>query len=240
MRLALNADVGEGMPSDAALMPYLDMASIACGGHAGDSATMQQTLALAAEFNVLVGAHPSYPDREHFGRRSIAMEASALIESLSTQLLALRQEALTAAVNIAYVKPHGALYNDMMCNESLLRIVLDVVRAELPGSKLMLLSTPDYPAIADICAAASVQPIFEVFADRAYTVRGSLVARSEPGAVLTQEQSLRRVGDIIERGVLLSVDGREFSMPMQSLCVHGDNPAAIATVQQIRELMPRG
>jgi UPF0271 protein len=239
-QLALNADVGEGMANDAELMPYLDMASIACGGHAGDLDSMTETVALAAAFNVSVGAHPSYPDRAHFGRHSMAIKDSALAASLSAQLHTLRQVALAAKVEITYVKPHGALYNDMMRSETLLRKVLAVVRQVLPGAKLMLLSTPDHVTVSDICVASGVAPIFEVFADRAYTRQGYLVARSEPGAVLTGEQSLSRVRDVLGRGVLRTLEGNDLTIPMQSLCVHGDNPAALATVQGIRELLPRG
>ena len=238
-RLTLNADLGEGMANDANLMPLLDMANVACGGHAGDQNSMRSTLQLAAKHGVAIGAHPSYPDREGFGRRSIEISATELQQSLHQQMTSLQVIASELEVPIRFVKPHGALYNDMMRDVYLLQQVLDVVTQCYPNAGFMLLASERHQRHTELCQQRRLNPIFEVFADRAYTSSGELVNRSHEGAVLTGEASVARVERLLITGQIEAHDGSPLSMPMHSLCVHGDNPAALAVVKRIRGMLPR-
>lgn len=238
-RLTLNADLGEGMANDADLMPLLDMANVACGGHAGDQFSMRTTLQLAAKHGVAIGAHPSYPDREGFGRRSLQISALELQQSLHQQMTSLQGIASELAATIRYVKPHGALYNDMMRDDCLLQQVLDVVAQCFPNSGFMLLASERHLRHEELCRQRGLTAIFEVFADRAYTPSGELVNRRQEGAVLTGEASIARVERLLKSGQIEANDGSALSMPMHSLCVHGDNPAALAVVQRIRGMLPR-
>ncbi len=239
-RLTLNADLGEGMANDADLMPLLDLANVACGGHAGDDSSMRDTLRLAAKHGVTIGAHPSYPDRDGFGRRSLAMPRSDLQDSLRAQLASLQRIASEQSARIHFVKPHGALYNDMMRDETLLDLVLDVVADCLPDGAVMLLANDRYLRHAERCQQRGLTAIFEVFADRAYTPTGELVDRRQVGAVLSEDEALERVARLLTSGQIEAYNGSLLTMPMHSLCVHGDNPAALSVVQRIRAMLPRG
>lgn len=236
----LNADLGEGMPHDAALMPMLDMANVACGGHAGDLCSMRETLILAAQYNVQIGAHPSYPDREGFGRRSLSLSREVLRTSLRQQLQDLNAVASDLSVAISHVKPHGALYNDMMQDTRLLHSVLETVSGVFPGAGFMLLATCDHEYHRAACEQYGLSPLFEVFADRAYSPNGTLLSRTQPGAVLNDAQALARVSSLLSRQVIAAHDGTELRFPMHTVCVHGDNPAAVTTVTRIREVLSRG
>lgn len=235
----INADVGEGMASDALLMPLLDMASVACGGHAGDPMTMRHTMQLAVRHGVTIGAHPSYPDREGFGRRRVSMPLESLQACLFDQLHTFKTLACEEGLEVRYVKPHGALYNDMMHDAALLDGILKIVAEVLPGAGFMLLGTLRHVEHRKTCEKYGLMPIFEVFGDRAYTPQGTLLARSEKGAVLTESDALAQLGSLFSRQVIIAHDGSELRLPMDSICVHGDNPAALATVTKLREMLPR-
>lgn len=235
----INADVGEGMATDALLMPLLDMANVACGGHAGDAISMRDTMRLAARHGVRIGAHPSYPDREGFGRRSLSLPLEALQACLFEQLHTFKTLANDDGHDVRYVKPHGALYNEMMQNTPLLDGILKIVAEVLPGVGFMLLGTIHHEEHRKACEKYGLMPMFEVFADRAYTPQGALLARSEKGAVLTESAALAQLSTLLSRQVIVACDGRELRLPMDSVCVHGDNPAALATVRRLREMLPR-
>ena len=197
-RLLLNCDIGESFGSwtmglDAEVMPFIDCANIACGFHAGDPQIMRKTVALALEHDVQIGAHPAYQDLAGFGRRSMAYTAQALQDLLHYQIGALDGICRAQGTRVSYVKPHGALYNDMMANPEQLRAVVRAVAAYDASLPLMLMATRDNSAAQAIGDACGVTLWFEAFADRAYDAAGHLVSRQLPGAVHHDEAVRLRV-----------------------------------------------
>lgn len=215
LQIDLNCDLGEGFPHDAELMPLITSANVCCGAHAGDEASIQRALGLASAHGVQVGAHPGFADREHFGRRERPVTPEQVLGLCEGQIGHLR----ALGGRVVYVKAHGALYN-MACRDATLAASLTRLRLPvmgLPGS-----------ALEAECARAMVPFIREGFADRRYRDDGSLVARTEPGAfVESPTEAVEQARRLIEtRGV-------------QSLCVHGDNPEAVAFVRALREALER-
>jgi UPF0271 protein len=218
----LNCDLGEGCPHDAELMPLITSANIACGFHAGDPLTALATLRLAVRHGSCLGAHPGYADREHFGRRELALSEEQVFADCVYQIGALAALAHSATGTLRYVKPHGALYNQACRDEALARPV--VAAAEqfglavmgLPGSRLEAVSQGRCPFLR------------EGFADRRYLPDGSLVPRSRPDAFVEgPDEAVQQVEWLLrEKGIA-------------SLCVHGDNPQAILFVRKLREALER-
>ena len=242
-RLLLNCDIGESFGSwtmglDAEVMPFIDCANIACGFHAGDPGIMRHTVALAVASNVRIGAHPAYQDLVGFGRRSMACSADEIRDLLHYQIGALDGICRTQGTRVAYVKPHGALYNDMMADPQKLRAVLQAVAQydrELP---LMLMATADNSAAQALGDEYGVPLCFEAFADRAYDAAGHLVSRRLPGAVHHDPAQIVDQALRLARGeALIAVDGSELRLHAQTLCVHGDNDSSVAAVQQIRQAL---
>ena len=241
MDLLLNCDLGEAAGGDqlaieAQVMPYIDQANIACGFHAGNAQIMDQTLALAKQHQVAVGAHPSYPDKFNFGRQSMTMTSPDLIACLNYQILSLEKNAKQHAIDLDYVKPHGALYNDMMINGHLRSAVMASV-ADSSCSTLMLQATANQETHRQEAEMFGIQLIFEVFADRAYRDCGALVPRHQSGAVLDTEKMLAQVSQLSHKGSLTTISGNPLKLDADSLCVHGDNPQAVSEISQIRAML---
>jgi len=242
--LLLNCDLGESygswkMGRDADAMPHIDQANIACGFHGGDPLVMQQTLALAKANNVMVGAHPAYPDLVGFGRRSMncsAVEISALV---SYQIAAIDGMAKNQGLELAYVKPHGALYNDMMAKQSVRAAIMQAIAEYHRPLRLTLLATPDSDMHREEADAVGVELWFEAFADRCYDDDGKLLARSKLGAVHTREKMLAQVEQICSTGTVTSVNGNTLNLTPDTLCVHGDNEEGIAAIVDIRNIIHR-
>jgi UPF0271 protein len=222
MQIDLNSDLGEGCAHDADLMPLITSANIACGYHAGDSATAHAALTAAAAHGVQVGAHPGFPDREHFGRREMDRPEPRVYEDCVYQIGALAGLARSAGVTLRYVKPHGALYNQACrddiyaCPVILAARLFGLAVMGLPDSRLQALSAGQCPFVA------------EGFADRRYLADGSLVPRSRPDAFVTDPAEAVRQAEW-----LISAKG------VQTLCVHGDNPHALAFVRALRDALTR-
>lgn len=242
-RLLLNCDIGESfgawtMGLDAEVMPHIDCANIACGFHASDPSIMRRTVALAVQHEVRIGAHPAYPDLVGFGRRSLACSAQEVEDMLLYQIGALDGICRAEGTRVSYVKPHGALYNDMMRNPELLRAVLRAVRLYDPALPLMLMSVRDNSAAEALAAEAGVRLWFETFADRAYDGAGFLVARSQPGAVHHDSaQVIAQALALASGKPLTASDGSALVLRADSLCVHGDNASSVAAVRRIREAL---
>ena len=240
--MLLNCDLGESYGSwridgDEQVMPYIDQANIATGFHAGDPLTMQRTLELAKRHGVSVGAHPSYPDLVGFGRRSMAMSEQELIASLHYQVAALDGMAASAGLQLAYVKPHGALYHDMMSRDAL-RITLMRGLAEYHRPLvLMLQATTRVEQHREEARAAGLELWFEAFADRCYDDDGSLLPRSNPQALHDGEQILRQVSQLRDSGTVTTIGGHRLPVLADTLCVHGDNEAAVRNIREIRALL---
>ena len=232
----LNADLGEtvdGMPTadDEAMFAVISSASIACGGHAGDAASMREAVILAERFGVAVGAHPSYPDRGSFGRLAVAMEASALAAAVGEQLARLH----LAGADVRYVKPHGALYHAVIRDREQADAVIRAV-AEFSatlGRPLPVLGLPG--GIAAAAASVGLPFVHEAFLDRGYLPDGSLVPRGRPDALLDDPQLVAaRAVRLAREGVVEAIDGTLVSADTASLCVHGDSPAAVAMARAVR------
>lgn len=236
MRVDLNADLGEtvdGVPTadDEAMFAVISSANVACGAHAGDAASMRDAVARAARFGVAVGAHPSYDDRENFGRVRRDPAPEDLRASVAAQLTALA----AAGADIRYVKPHGALYHAVIDDTQQARAVVAAVTdlSSRLGRALPLLGMDG--AIARVAASAGLPFVQEAFLDRGYTARGSLVARGEPGALVDDpavvaDRALRFVRD----RYVEAVDGSRITVDASSLCLHGDTPSAVAMAHAVR------
>jgi UPF0271 protein len=242
-RLLLNCDIGESygawtMGLDAEVMPFIDCANIACGFHAGDPSVMRKTVSLALAHDVMIGAHPAYPDLVGFGRRSMACSAAELEDLLHYQIGALDGICRAQGGRVRYVKPHGAMYNDMMAKPEQLRTVIQAIArydAQLP---LMLLSTRDNSAAQALGDEFGVQLWFETFADRAYDSAGHLVSRQLPGAVHHDPETIIAQALTLARGeTLVASDGSNLLLTTDTLCVHGDNASSVAAVQRIRQAL---
>ena len=221
----LNADVGELDPElDAAIIEVVSSVSIACGGHAGDDATMERVATLAAQRKVRVGAHPSFIDRENFGRTHIAVAPDVLREQIREQIQRL---AANSPVRIEYVKPHGALYHAAAVDEGVARALL----AAADGLALMGQPGALYLTIGQ---QAGMPIIHEAFADRAYSDDGRLVPRNHPGAVLQEEAALEQVVSLT-RGEVRTISGGLLTVRAQSVCLHSDTPGATALARRIAD-----
>ncbi|WP_214468474.1 5-oxoprolinase subunit PxpA [Microbacterium flavescens] len=232
----LNADLGEtvdGVPTadDEAMFAVISSASVACGGHAGDAASMRDAVERAARFGVAVGAHPSYPDRADFGRTAMAMAPDALAAEVAMQLGAL----VAAGADLRYVKPHGALYHAVTADrgqaDAVVRAVAD--QSELLGRALPVLGLGG--EIATAAASAGLPFVREAFLDRGYLPDGGLVARTAPGALLDDARAVAdRAVRLVREGVVEAVDGSLVEADAASLCLHGDSPSAVAMARAVR------
>jgi UPF0271 protein len=221
----LNADLGEGDPYDLALLRIVSSCNIACGGHAGDAETMRATVLSALENGVSIGAHPSYPDREGFGRRSGYLSGEELLVSLTAQINALGSVVMESGAALTHVKPHGALYNDAVNDRELADVIANAICASVPDA--MFVGLPE-SELQNAAVDHGLVFAAEGFIDRAYQDDGQLVPRSEPGAVhesleLVLPQAVSLVGKV------------------DTLCIHGDTPgAADAAAAVRRELEKQG
>lgn len=228
----LNADVGEGMGSDDALLGLVTSVNIACGGHAGTRAQMREVIERAGQQRVAIGAHPSYPDREGFGRRPMALSRAALHETIGQQVADLIDEASAAGDTVRYIKPHGALYHEVLHNSEHADALVSVA-AHL-GLPLLLAPQARDSAVGQIAERHRVALHSEGFADRGYDDAGILLPRTEPGALLTDADVALTQAIDLSRGRVRTASGATLTVNVTSLCVHGDTPGAVALAQSIR------
>ncbi|AYC34280.1 LamB/YcsF family protein [Pseudomonas cavernae] len=239
-RILLNCDMGESfgawrMGDDAHAMPLIDQANLACGFHAGDPLTIQRTVALAVQHGVSIGAHPSYPDLAGFGRRHLACSAEEVEALVLYQLGALDAFCQAAGTQLAYVKPHGALYNDLVRDDELLDAVLRACASFRRDLPLMVLALADNSRERRLAAAVGVPLLFEAFADRAYLADGQLAPRRLAGAVHQDpERTLSQALSIARGQPFADLDGKPLQLQADSLCVHGDNPESLAVLRRLR------
>jgi UPF0271 protein len=240
--MKLNCDLGESYGSwsmglDEQVMPFIDQANIATGFHAGDPLIMQRTLASAKSHGVTVGAHPAYPDLVGFGRRSMNMSRDELIASLHYQIAALDGMALSQGVEMSYVKPHGALYNDMMAKVDVRDAVMTAVAQYHRPIVFMLQATAEADTHRKEADDIGIELWFEAFADRCYDDDGKLLSRGQTGAVHNREKMLAQVAQLHDKGTLTTVSGKELPIAADTLCVHGDNAEGVQAIQEIRALI---
>ncbi|NOU50437.1 5-oxoprolinase subunit PxpA [Pseudoalteromonas sp. JBTF-M23] len=240
--MLLNCDLGESfgawkMGLDEQAMAVIDCANIACGFHAGDPTVIAKTLKLAKQYRVMIGAHPSYPDLQGFGRRSMKMSAQELTDTLHYQIAALDGMAQCQGLTLAYVKPHGALYNDMMADESLLNIVIQAIARYPKELKLMVLATARQNEHKALAEQLGVTLMFEAFADRLYTDEGMLTPRSQANAVHDKTALMAQVRQLATQGCVTTESGKQLALTADTLCVHGDNEASLAQINEISILL---
>jgi UPF0271 protein len=236
----LNSDLGESfgawtMGDDAALLRIVSSANVACGFHAGDPSTMLATCREAEANGVTVGAHVSYRDLPGFGRRSMDVPAGELRDEVLYQLAALSGLARVAGTAVRYVKPHGALYNRIVRDAAQARAVVDAVVTFDPALPLLGLAGS---AVERAAADAGLRFVREAFVDRGYSADGSLVPRTDPGALLTDATEIaERAVRMVTEGTVDAVDGTAVRLEVDSLCVHGDTPGAVAMARAVRSAL---
>ena len=238
----LNSDLGESygawtMGDDGALLDVVSSANLACGFHAGDALTMRGTIRKAKQRGVTIGAHVAYPDLQGFGRRYMDVPAAQLTADVIYQIGALQALARAEGAEVAYVKPHGALYNRIAIDPVQAGAVLEAMKLCAPGMPLVVLAGS---ALLGWAKEAGVPTIAEAFADRGVMPDGQLAPRSYPGAVLTDPEAIsQRVIRLVREGTVTAIDGSTVSMPAQSICLHGDTPHAVeiarAVARSLRE-----
>jgi UPF0271 protein len=233
-RIDLNCDLGEGAGHDAELMPFITSANIACGGHAGDTATMRATVALALQHGVAVGAHPGFDDREHFGRRELAMSPIDAAGLVFTQIQALQDVALDLGAAVRHIKLHGALYTMASRDRALADAVVRTVRMTAKEPMLFVLAGSELERAARACD--DVHVVSEVFADRTYQADGSLTPRSRSGALIQDENAaVAQVLRMVREGRVRATDGTEVPITADTVCVHGDGPHAVAFARRLAQ-----
>ena len=237
MQIDLNADLGEGAGSDEALLGLVSSANIACGWHAGDASTLRQGVRWAIDNHVAIGAHPSFPDRANFGRSTMNLPVQEVIDGMLYQIGALAAIVKAEGGTLAHVKPHGALYNQAVKESELADALCEAVRRFDPGLRFFGLAGSGMIGAAE---RAGLKPVEEVFADRGYMPDGSLVPRSQPNALIVdEEQSLAQTLSLVRDHQVTAIDGSIVSVNAQSVCLHGDGAHALAFARRIRETLER-
>jgi 5-oxoprolinase (ATP-hydrolysing) subunit A len=233
----LNADLGEGAGHDDELLSLVTSANIACGFHAGDADTMRQSIMTARDRNVAVGAHPSLFDRENFGRKELPVKPEEVFEAVVYQLGIFQAIAEAAGVRPHHVKPHGALYNMAVRDESLAEAI---GRAVASVDEKLLLFAPQNTALSRAGEKNGLRIAHEVFADRNYLSNGQLVPRTRPDALLHDPvEAVPRVIRMLREGKVRSIDGVDVDVRAETICLHGDNPEAVDFARELRSRLEK-
>lgn len=229
--LDINCDVGEGIGNEAALMPYINSCNIACGGHAGTTKLMNFVVALALKHQVKIGAHPSYPDKENFGRKTMVMSPNNLKIAIQNQINSLVEITLAHGTALHHIKAHGALYNDIAKNKELAILFLEAILKYKNNVKLYV---PFNSEIEKMALKEGFSIIYEAFADRNYTNDLSLVSRNEKNAVLTNIESIfKHVSEIINTNKVTTISGDKIAIKATTFCVHSDTKNAVEIVKKL-------
>ena len=229
----INADIGEGIGNETNLMPLLSSCNIACGGHAGTTETMKVCIELAKQHRVKIGAHPSFPDKENFGRQEIDMSCSALNQTIKNQIKDLMNVIRKEHAALHHVKPHGALYNLAAKDKKTAEVIVEVMKSiHLP----LKLYVPYGSVIAEIALRESIPITYEVFADRNYNDDLSLVSRTKDNAIILDvDEMTSHIKSMILRHKVKSINGVEVPIKAETICVHGDNPEALNLIKNLRQ-----
>ena len=226
------------MGLDEEIMPLVDMSNIACGFHASDPLTMDKTVKLALQNSVVIGAHPGYPDLVGFGRRDLKCSSEEIEKFVIYQIGALQAICKSNNTKIAYVKPHGALYNTMMKDIEVFKSIANAISKYDKNLKLMILSSPKNGIYKELAKDLEIGLLFEVFADRSYMDDGSLMPRSMPNAVLSSsDEVVERLDFLIKNGAIKSYKDKILKLKVDCICVHGDNAHALEIVKTMREFL---
>lgn len=235
--MKINCDMGESfgvwtMGRDGEVMPYLHMASIACGMHASDPTVMTRTVRLAKQHNISIGAHPGYADLQGFGRRYVSMAANELKALFIYQIGALQAICQSENTKLTYVKPHGALYNAMMKDDDVFTALLAGLQSYSTELPLVIMAVPDYERYQSLATTYSITLWFEAFVDRSYADDGRLTPRSQPGALLSSLEDIEKQAlQLIEQQSVTTLKGNILPVHADTLCIHGDGPLALPTAK---------
>ncbi|WP_340062990.1 5-oxoprolinase subunit PxpA [Ascidiimonas aurantiaca] len=237
-QIDINCDLGEGLGNEKYLLPLISRCNIACGGHAGDEKTLNEVLLMAKQYGVIVGAHPSYPDRKNFGRKVLDISQQELTQSLVAQLQVFQNAATRHALETGHVKPHGALYNEAAVNPEVAETVIRAVK-EVYGNQIAIVA-PWGSVLAFIAKIAGLPIWFEAFADRNYREDLSLVPRSEPNALITAPQAVvKHLLHVLETGKVVAVNQTLCDIKADTFCIHGDTPNVIQILNFVHSTLPK-
>jgi 5-oxoprolinase (ATP-hydrolysing) subunit A len=232
LQVDINADLGEGSGHDTELFELISSANIATGFHAGDPMSIFDSIRAAKEKGVAVGAHPSFADRENFGRKEIVIPVPELFAQLVYQIGAFQSLAIAAGIRPNHVKPHGALYNMAVRDGKLADVITGAIKSVDPK---LILFAPDNSELARAGEAHGLQIAREIFADRNYSNDGWLVPRTRPDALLHDpKEATERVLRMLREGKVRSVEGRDVEVRGETICVHGDTPGAVEFARELR------
>lgn len=227
----LNCDMGEGYDTDALIMPYISSVNIACGYHAGDESTIQQTIELALKQNVAIGAHPSYPDKENFGRKEMDMNLDEVFSVVFIQIQLVKSIAEKMGTKIHHVKPHGALYNAAAVKPELASAIVHAIKSI--DENLILYGLPN-SELEKAALKNGVGFAAEVFSDRTYTDEGMLTPRTDPNAMIVDaERAIHQVFQMIKQGTVLSTNKKIIQIKADTICIHGDGQHAVEFAEKI-------
>lgn len=231
--IAINCDVGEGVSNEHLLMPYISSCNIACGGHYGDVKTMDNTIAIAIENNVLIGAHPSFPDKENFGRKILKMNPEALQKSIESQLLLFKSRLDLVGAKMNHIKPHGALYNLITVDVATAKIFLKAIDKY---AKSIFLYVPYNSVISRLAIEKNIRVVYEVFADRNYNSDLSLVSRNQENALITDAVAVfKHVVHMYQHQEVIAISGEKKPIIADTFCVHGDQEKALSILIYLSE-----
>ncbi len=229
----INVDVGEGINNESQLMPYISSCNIACGGHAGDDDSMKMVVNLAKQYQVKIGAHPSFPDRENFGRQNIKISCAGLYKSIREQINSLMKILRDENAMLHHIKPHGALYNLAATDKSTATVIIEVMKSISLPIKLYV---PYNSVIAELALKENIPIVYEAFADRNYNDDLSLVSRNEKNAIISESEELfNHVFRIIIQRKVKTINGVEVKIIANTFCIHGDNPKAVNLIKDLNE-----
>ena len=237
MEIDINCDLGEGVGNEALILPLISSCNIACGGHAGNTATMRKVIKLAQKNNVRIGAHPSYPDQENFGRLSLNISSKELIKSIREQVKNFAILCNSEKALFHHIKPHGALYNDIAKDKKLARTFLTAI---LPYKSYLKLYVPYNSAIAEEAKKQGFIVLYEVFLDRNYHQDLSLVSRKEPNALIENpEDVLQHLLNMVKNKQVKTVENLLVSIVADTYCIHGDTSAAYKILTYLHSELPK-
>lgn len=235
MPVDINCDMGEGMGNDEQIMPFITSANIACGYHAGDISTMQETIELCLKYNVAIGAHPSFFDRQNFGRTAIQLSAEEIYELIIQQLLILTEVANTFNTKLHHVKPHGALYNLSAKESSVATVIAKAVKDF--DNQLILYGLSGSESIKQ-AQATGIKTASEVFADRSYQDDGSLTPRSMANALIEEvDKATAQVLQMVRGGTVTTVSGHIIPITAETICIHGDGKHAVELAKSVHKVI---
>ncbi|WP_298238115.1 5-oxoprolinase subunit PxpA [uncultured Algibacter sp.] len=227
----INVDVGEGIGNESLIMPLISSCNIACGGHAGDAEIMRTVVKLAKQHRVKVGAHPSFPDKENFGREKLDMSCAALFKSIKGQINSLLHVLQEEHGRLHHIKPHGALYNLAAVDEKVANVIVEVMKSMVLPIKLYV---PYKSIIEELAIENNIPIVYEAFADRNYNADLTLVSRKEANALIyTEEDVFNHIFSIISKNQVKTITGKFTKIKAQTFCIHGDNKNAVNLIRSL-------